>query len=56
MDSEERDLGVRGGQGRWSADARDSALSLVWACMILLAAVCLFLLAGCQHLKRLGPF
>ena len=54
MDAEERDLGVRGGQGRSGRELHES--SLLWAFMILAAAVCLFLLAGCERLHRLGPF
>jgi hypothetical protein len=53
VDAEERDLGVRGGQGHSARELSDS--SLLWACMILLAAVCVVVLTGCQHLNRIGP-
>lgn len=46
--------GVRGGQGRTAREMHDSALA--WAVMILAAVVAMFVLMGCQHLNRIGPF
>lgn len=50
----DEEMGVRGGQGRSGRELHES--SLMWAVMVLVAAVCLFVLPGCQHLNRLGPF
>jgi len=50
MDSEERDLGVRGGQGHTAREVHES--SLAWAAMIVAAAVAMLFLMGCAATSR----
>ena len=49
-DEIEEDLGIRGGQGRTASELHES--SLLWAAMILAAAVCLIVLSGCSYSSR----